>query len=130
MAEDMPDLVITDIMMPGMDGIELLRNAWSNEMINRFVMLICMNEFKYAQQALEYGASGYILKLSMSMQSMQDILAKVAKGCMAKVVGTSLQAADAAPEHDFDIIYRDGNGRNSEPKNTLYIIMQMNKKDY
>lgn len=65
--------------MPGMDGIELLRNARSNEMISRFVMLNCMNEFKYAQQALEYGASGYILKLSMSMQSMQDILAKVAK---------------------------------------------------
>lgn len=58
---------------------ELLRNARSNEMISRFVMLNCMNEFKYAQQALEYGASGYILKLSMSMQSMQDILAKVAK---------------------------------------------------
>ncbi|CAM4471685.1 response regulator [Paenibacillus xylanexedens] len=79
MAEDMPDLVITDIMMPGMDGIKLLRNARSNELISRFVMLNCMNEFKYAQQALEYGTSGYILKLSMSMQSMQDILAKVAK---------------------------------------------------
>lgn len=34
---------------------ELLRNARSNEMISRFVMLNCMNEFKYAQQALSTG---------------------------------------------------------------------------
>lgn len=60
-----PDIVISDIFMPYMDGIELLKAARSRGSEARFIMLTCAGEFEYARAALEYGATGYILKLSM-----------------------------------------------------------------
>ncbi|GAA3401793.1 response regulator [Paenibacillus hodogayensis] len=77
MREQAPDLVIADIIMPEMDGIELLKQTRSEGLDCRFVMLTCMNEFEYARQALEYGASGYLLKLSMNKQSLGEALSKV-----------------------------------------------------
>ncbi|SDS38295.1 two-component system, response regulator YesN [Paenibacillaceae bacterium GAS479] len=74
-----PELVITDIMMPGMDGLELLRQVRSEGVNCRFVMLTCMGEFEYARKALELGASGYVLKLSMSIAEMEDMLHKTGK---------------------------------------------------
>lgn len=74
-----PDLIISDIVMPQMDGIELLRSAKSNGYEGLFVMLTCMNEFEYARQAIEYGAFGYVLKLSMSPDSIKQSLEKVSK---------------------------------------------------
>ncbi|MFD1954961.1 response regulator [Paenibacillus thailandensis] len=72
-----PDLVITDIMMPAMDGVELLKKAREAGYDCRFVMLTCMNEFEYARQALEFGASSYMLKLSMDLASFKQMLEKV-----------------------------------------------------
>ncbi|MBD0381535.1 response regulator transcription factor [Paenibacillus sedimenti] len=71
-----PDLVISDIMMPGMNGLELLRQA---KLVSdaKFVMLTCVNEFEYARQALEYGASGYLLKLSANEQALGQMLEKI-----------------------------------------------------
>jgi two-component system response regulator YesN len=72
-----PDLVLTDIIMPEMDGLELLKKAREKGYTSRFVMLTCMGEFDYIRQAMEYGASNYILKLSMSVQSLRDTLNKI-----------------------------------------------------
>ncbi|WP_236340054.1 response regulator transcription factor [Paenibacillus plantiphilus] len=71
------DLVITDIKMPVMDGVELLKQARELDYNCKFIMLSCMNEFEYVRQALEYGASNYILKLSMSVSSLVEALSKI-----------------------------------------------------
>lgn len=73
-----PDLVITDIVMPEMDGIELLQKA---KMLSdaRFVMLTCMNDFDYVRLALENGASGYLLKLSADEKALREMLRKLDK---------------------------------------------------
>ncbi|MEC0171019.1 response regulator [Paenibacillus graminis] len=74
---DVPDLVITDIIMPEMDGVELLRRTREEGYGSRFVMLTCMSDFEYVRQAMEYGASNYILKLSMSVNSLRETLRKI-----------------------------------------------------
>jgi two-component system response regulator YesN len=79
MRSETPDLVISDIMMPVMDGLELLRHAREEGMMSRFVMLTCMNEFEFARQALELGAKGYVLKASMSISSLTESLIKISK---------------------------------------------------
>jgi len=77
--ETNPDLVIADIVMPFMDGIELLKTTRAEGRETRFLMLTCMNEFEYARQALEYGASAYVLKASMDVESLAEVLVKIRK---------------------------------------------------
>lgn len=56
------DLVITDIRMPDLDGLQLLQFIYE-AMPNTHVILISgYEDFSYARTALKYGAKGYILK--------------------------------------------------------------------
>ncbi|MDF2922554.1 MAG: hypothetical protein K0R57_1468 [Paenibacillaceae bacterium] len=74
--ELMPDIILSDIIMPYMDGIELLKEVRKNGSEAIFIMLTCANEFEYARMALEYGASSYILKLSMNDDQLIQALNK------------------------------------------------------
>lgn len=74
---DPPDLVITDIIMPRMNGVELLKATRETGISCKFVMLTCMGDFDYMQQAMKYGASNYILKLSMSVNDLREALNKI-----------------------------------------------------
>lgn len=72
-----PDIVFSDIHMPSMDGVKLLQKVREEGMECRFLMLTAFSEFEYARQAVEYGASGYLLKLSLDLKSLKQALEKV-----------------------------------------------------
>ena len=57
-----PNLVITDIRMPGMTGLEIIKEIAMQELSAMSVVISGYNDFEYAQTALTYGAIGYLLK--------------------------------------------------------------------
>jgi two-component system response regulator YesN len=71
-----PDLVITDIIMPIMDGMELLRQAKQRFPCIQFVLLTSHSDFQYAQQALKLGALEYVLKLTFEEEEMKAVVDK------------------------------------------------------
>lgn len=57
-----PDIVVTDIRMPFMDGLELSKLVKKELPHTRILILSGFNEFDYAKQAIEIGVSDYLLK--------------------------------------------------------------------
>lgn len=57
-----PDLVITDIRMPGLDGLEMLMKAQALGLTPKVIILTAYSEFAYAQQAVRLGVQDYLVK--------------------------------------------------------------------
>ncbi len=72
-----PDVMIIDIKMPEMDGMELLRKIRENDSYTKIIILSCLDDFEIARQAMNLGASGYLLKLTMTNEEMDKLLGKV-----------------------------------------------------
>lgn len=72
------DIVITDISMPVMSGIELMREARGKYPDIRFILISGYKEFEYAQAGIQYGADGYILK-PIHLNELVDMVSKVIK---------------------------------------------------
>ena len=60
--EEKPELVLTDIRMPGFDGVELIKRVQKLGIAVQFIIISGHSDFGYAREALKYGALGYILK--------------------------------------------------------------------
>ncbi|WP_339323641.1 response regulator [Paenibacillus sp. FSL W8-0194] len=69
-----PEVVITDIVMPEMDGIELSRRVKEVEQRTKIVLLSCHRDFEYAQQGIRLGASGYLLKTAFEDEELEAML--------------------------------------------------------
>lgn len=57
-----PELVITDIRMPRMDGLQLLARIRQTDEKTKVIILSAYSDFEYARSALSNGASDYLLK--------------------------------------------------------------------
>lgn len=73
-----PDIVITDIKMPVMDGLDLTKQLLALYPGIRVILLSAHNEFTYAQQALSLGACEYILKSELDCDTLLAVVLKVA----------------------------------------------------
>ncbi len=60
--ENTPDVIITDISMPLMDGLQLAAAVQDEYPTVKIVILTGFDDFKFAQQAIKYGVIDYILK--------------------------------------------------------------------
>lgn len=73
----LPELMIVDIRMPGMDGLELMRAVASVNPAVKFIVMSAYKDFEYAQQAIELGVSSYVVKHTLDAQKLLEELAKV-----------------------------------------------------
>jgi two-component system response regulator YesN len=73
------DLVVTDVKMPDMNGIELLERLKEEHAELRVIIFSSYNEFQFAAEALKLGASEYILKAEVTHQGLNDIFEKIKK---------------------------------------------------
>lgn len=76
--EKKPDIVITDIKMPGMDGIELIRQLRQQSTPPEILVLSSYDEFELVKQALKLGARDYLLKLNLNPEELLHSLRAIA----------------------------------------------------
>lgn len=57
-----PDLIITDIQMNGMNGLEMIRHLSDRGLKCRYIVLSGFADFKYAQEGISLGITDYLLK--------------------------------------------------------------------
>ena len=79
-----PEVVITDISMPLMDGIELIRRIRETNHTVYIIVLSCHDDFEYVKEAMKLGADEYVLKNSLNEDSLYELLVHTARQLQEK----------------------------------------------
>jgi two-component system, response regulator YesN len=75
-----PDLILTDIRMPKMDGLELIKQLKVYCPDSVIIVLTCLNDSQYVREAMQFGgALDYVLKLSLSTEELEKTIKKATK---------------------------------------------------
>lgn len=70
-----PDIVITDIQMPGVNGLEVCKYLYETRPETQIIILTAYSDFDYAKFAIKYNACEYVLKISI-MDELPEALEK------------------------------------------------------
>ncbi|MGO4106916.1 response regulator transcription factor [Paenibacillus sp. YAF4_2] len=101
--EESPDLIVTDIRMPEISGLELMRMTREKGKDADFVVISGYAEFAYAQEAIRYGALDYFLK-PIDIEMAESLINKLAvhfankRGQRNNLILEALMSAD---EHEL-----------------------------
>ena len=75
--DECPDIVLTDIRMPGLSGLDLIERISQTDLSIQFVLLSGYGEFEYAKQAMRFRVHHYLLKPcneEQIIESMKDVI--------------------------------------------------------
>lgn len=73
MADDLPDILVTDVKMPRMDGLALIERALTLNPALQCVVLSGFDEFAFAQKAIKMGVREYLLKPCTKEEMAQSL---------------------------------------------------------
>ena len=72
-----PDLIVLDINMPGMNGLQVLNRLKEEGYSGKVIMLTCYEEFEYVREALRGGADDYVLKSNLNESSILSAILRL-----------------------------------------------------
>lgn len=75
---EVPDIVITDIKMPLVSGIEVAKYVYEELLPTKVIILSAYADFEYAREAIQYDVCGYIVKTS-AIEQLPEMLHKAIK---------------------------------------------------
>lgn len=78
-----PDVLVTDIKMPLMTGIQLIEEVRKENKNIKIILLSGFNDFSYAQQAIHQGVEEYLLK-PLETEQLEEVLVRIQKSLSAK----------------------------------------------
>jgi DNA-binding NarL/FixJ family response regulator len=107
--QDRPDLVLLDLNLPGIGGLELLRRMLLEDKTVRILVLSMHAEPLYATRAMELGARGYLSK-NASAEELLTAVRRVAEGgrYIENEIAQELALQKVSPGHDLqDLTSRD-----------------------
>lgn len=81
--KEQPDVIISDIRMPGYDGIELIKRTKEAGIEAEFVMISGFKQFEYAQNAMKYGVKYYLLK-PIEEDKLQEIAEEIKDSILSR----------------------------------------------
>lgn len=100
------DLLLTDITMPVMSGIELMKIAHKRYPRLLTVILTFHEDFEYIQETMRLGAIDYISKLQMEKENFEEVLDRICKRIRREQQTQGVEAVMAQPDEAFKL----GNG--------------------
>lgn len=77
--KEMPDVILMDIRMPKMDGVQCTKIIKENYPQIKIIILTTFDDDEFVYNALKFGASGYLLK-GVSMEELAEAIATVHSG--------------------------------------------------
>jgi len=102
-----PDVVVSDLSMPGLNGIDVLKRVRAAKLRTAFVILTMHTDTEIAGTACLEGASGFVLKHSAASELPRAIRAALA--------GDAYVDPALAPHGSLNFLYPNGNLRRASP---------------
>jgi two-component system, NarL family, response regulator DesR len=110
-----PDLLVTDIEMPGLTGLELAQRIQRHELATKVVIVTTFARAGFLRRALDAGVSGYLLK-DAPAEDLADALRKVHRGGRAIDPQLAVEAwseADPLNDRERQVLRLAGEGRSA-----------------
>ena len=123
-----PDIVFTDIRMPGLNGLEMISKIKEYKHECKIIILSGFRDFEYAQQAVKLGAFRFLLKPTNTEEiilSIEEATTELKKAKSNKEIFKNLKKK---VKEDYDlsnsITITEDNSLNSKEKNSKYLVVK------
>ena len=118
-----PDVLVLDLMMPGLDGLEVTRRVNQRSPQTRVIILSMYGNEAYVVEVLRNGAAGYVLKKSTADELVRALRAVVAgqrylsPPLSEQTIETYMQKADESTQDLYDLL-------TTREREVLYLVAE------